>query len=122
VDNRKEMGLDVIQKLFKRAPSADAIDFDLMQMSIEHLFGNVWSRPQLSLRDRELVTLAVLMAGGWERQLKTHAMGALNAGLSRDEIIETAIHVAHYAGFPAGFTALAVLRDLFAEIDATVSE
>lgn len=108
-----ERGLDIIQTLFKRAPLSDEVNADLMDMSVKHLFGEVWSRPQLSLRDREMITLAVLAAGGWERQLHVHIVGALNAGLTKEEITETFTHIAYYAGYPAGFTALAVAREVF---------
>ena len=109
----KERGLEIIETLFKRAPASDDVNADLMELSVKHLFGDVWSRSQLSLRDREMITLAVLAAGGWERQLRVHIVGALNAGLSKEEITETFTHIAYYAGYPAGFTALAVAREVF---------
>ncbi|MBX9907564.1 MAG: carboxymuconolactone decarboxylase family protein [Beijerinckiaceae bacterium] len=89
-----------------------------MALSTAHLFGEVWTRPQLGLRDRELVTVAVIAALGRERQLRLHLRGALNAGLSRAELSETFLHLAYYAGYPAGFTALTIAGEVFAAMDA----
>jgi 4-carboxymuconolactone decarboxylase len=109
----KQRGVEIIETLFKRAPTSDSVNADLMDLSVKHLFGEVWTRPQLSLRDREMITLAALAAGGWERQLRVHIVGALNADLTKEEIIETFTHIAYYAGYPAGFTALAIAREVF---------
>ena len=83
-----------------------------------HLFGEVWARPGLSLRDRELITVSVIAALGRERQLRLHLRGALNAGLTREELIEDFMHLAYYAGYPAGFTALAIAKEVFDAVDA----
>jgi len=117
-DTRRARGLAVLDRLFGGEPEANPINADLMALSTAHLFGDVWTRPGLGLRDRELVTLSVIAALGFERQLRLHLRGALAAGLSRDEIIETFIHLAHYAGYPAAFTALAVTREVFDAIDS----
>ena len=90
----------------------------MMALSTAHLFGEVWARPGLSLRDRELITVSVIAALGRERQLRLHLRGALNAGLSREELIETFMHLAYYAGYPAGFTALAIAKEVFDAVDA----
>jgi 4-carboxymuconolactone decarboxylase len=109
----EERGLDIIQTLFKQAPTSDGVNTTLRDFSVKHLFGEVWARPQLSLRDRELITLAALATGGWERQLRIHIVGALNVGVTREEVIEIFTHIAYYAGYPAGFTALGVAREVF---------
>lgn len=88
-----------------------------MAISTAHLFGDIWTRPGLSLLDRELVTLSVIAARGFERQLRLHLRGALAVGLDRNEIVEAFIHLAHYAGYPAAFTALAVAAEVFDAID-----
>jgi 4-carboxymuconolactone decarboxylase len=117
-DERREAGLTVLKILFGGEPTATSFSADLMGLSTSHLFGEVWTRPQLCLRDRELITVAVIAALGRERQLRLHLRGALNAGLAREELTETFLHLAYYAGFPAGFTALAIAKDVFDEIDA----
>jgi 4-carboxymuconolactone decarboxylase len=115
----EDRGREIIQTLFKREAPVEPVSATLREFSVKHLFGDVWSRPQLSLRDREMITLAVLAAGGWERQMRVHIVGALNAGVTRDEVIEVFTHSAYYAGYPAGFTALAIAKEVFESIDAS---
>jgi 4-carboxymuconolactone decarboxylase len=117
-DDRREAGLAVLETLFGGEPPATPVSAELMALSTSHLFGEVWTRPQLGLRDRELVTVAVIAALGRERQLRLHLRGALNVGLTRAELAETFLHLAYYAGYPAGFTALTIASEVFAAIDA----
>jgi 4-carboxymuconolactone decarboxylase len=84
----------------------------------DYLFGVVWDRQKLRLRDRCMITVATLAALGWERNLATHMRGALKAGVTQDEIIEMMIHIAHYAGWPAGMTGLRIAEEIFAEPNA----
>lgn len=116
-DDRREAGLAVLETLFGGEPKATPVSADLMALSTAHLFGEVWTRPQLGLRDRELITVAVIAALGRERQLRLHLRGALNAGLSRTELAESFLHLAYYAGYPAGFTALTIAKEVFDAID-----
>ncbi|MDX2234404.1 MAG: carboxymuconolactone decarboxylase family protein [Hyphomonadaceae bacterium] len=117
-DPRRMRGLAVLDRLFGGEPASSPVNADLMAISTAHLFGDIWTRPALGLRDRELVTLSVIAALGFERQLRLHLRGALAAGLGREEIVEAFIHLAHYSGYPSAFTALAVAQDVFAAIDA----
>ncbi|CCH48544.1 carboxymuconolactone decarboxylase family protein [Pseudodesulfovibrio piezophilus] len=106
-----EMGDKVIEAL-------DAISPDFGRLLIEFPFGDVYSRPQLSLKDRELVTIAALGAmGGCAPQLKVHVNGALNVGWTREEIVESFIQLAVYAGFPAALNALSGAKEVFDERD-----
>ena len=117
-DDRRNKGLAVLDALFGGEPSSNEVSGDLMALSTSHLFGEVWARPGLGLRDRELITISVIAALGRERQLRLHLRGALKAGLTRAEITETFMHLAYYAGFPAGFTALTIAKETFDAIDA----
>lgn len=121
-DDRRARGLAVLQQLFGGEPASNPVTAELMALSTAHLFGEVWTRPALGLRDRELITIAVIAALGRERQLRIHLTGALNAGLSQEEIIETFMHLAYYAGYPAGFTALTIASEVFATRDATAEQ
>lgn len=86
---------------------------DLGRYIVEFAFGDIYDRPGLSLRDRELVTVAMLAAkGGCEPQLDVHLQAALNVGVSHDELRELMIHVAPYAGFPAAINATRRLQAL----------
>lgn len=84
---------------------------DLGRYIIEFGFGDVYSRPGLDLRTRELATVAALTAMANARpQLEVHLAAALNVGATRAEIVEVIIQMALYAGFPAALNAIAALR------------
>ncbi len=72
----------------------------------QFVFGMFWSRPNLDLRSRSLCTVAQLAALGKIDELKGHLMGALNLGITREELIEVLMQTACYAGVPAAVTAL----------------
>ncbi|MBM3116957.1 carboxymuconolactone decarboxylase family protein [Jeongeupia naejangsanensis] len=81
----------------------------LAALSDEVLFGDVWQRPQLSKRDRSLITVATLLALGRSEQLPFHFNLARAHGVSDDELRELGTHLAFYAGWPAAASALTVL-------------
>lgn len=85
----------------------------LAQLSDEVLFGDVWERPQLSKRDRSLITCAALIALGKPEQMNFHFPRALENGLTREELIETITHMAFYAGWPNAMTAVNKAKELF---------
>ena len=89
------------------------------ELLFEFPFGDIYAREALSLRDREIATVAALSAMGTApKQLGVHVHGALNVGVTREEIVEVMMQMAVYAGFPAALNALAVAKDVFAERDA----
>src|SRR5215510_5653149 len=107
-----EAGRRVVERLEGIAP-------DFARYLIEFPFGDVYSRPQLDLRAREIATIAALAAlGNAQPQLKVHIEAALNVGCTRDEIVEVFIQMAVYAGFPAALNALFAAREVFGHIDA----
>jgi 4-carboxymuconolactone decarboxylase len=77
------------------------------------LYGDVWERPQLSKRDRSLVTVSALIAMNRPDQLRSHLARARDNGVTQDELIEAITHLAFYAGWPSAVTAVAVARDVF---------
>jgi 4-carboxymuconolactone decarboxylase len=77
------------------------------------LFGQVWRRPELSPRDRSLITVAALVAGGNAEQLTFHLAYAKQNGLTEDELIEAITHLAFYAGWPKAMSAMAVAKQVF---------
>ena len=118
-DPRRERGEAVRYKLWKgKRAEPSAVMKDIMDVSVEHLFGDIWTRPGLKLRDRSMITVAALMVLVRPAQLKVHLKGALNVGISRKEIKEMAIHLAHYGGWPASMTAMSVVEEVFREVDA----
>jgi 4-carboxymuconolactone decarboxylase len=87
---------------------------DFARMLIEFPFGDVYSRPQLDLRAREIATIAALAAlGNAQPQLKVHIEASLNVGVTREEIVEVFMQMAVYAGFPAALNALFAAREVF---------
>jgi 4-carboxymuconolactone decarboxylase len=105
-------GPAVLDRLNEVAP-------DLKNWVIEFAFGDVYSRPQLDLKSRQIATLAALVClhhGGAE--LKAHVRGALQTGCTRQEVVEVVMQMAVYAGFPAAIGAMAGVREAFAELDA----
>lgn len=89
---------------------------DLGRYVVEFGFGDVYSRPGLSLQQRELATVAALTALGTATpQLKVHLAAALHVGLSREEIVETILQMSLYAGFPAALNGMFAAREVFAE-------
>jgi 4-carboxymuconolactone decarboxylase len=84
----------------------------LAQLSDEVLFGEVWERPQLSKRDRSLVTCAALVALGKTEQMGFHFPRALENGVTADELVELITHMAFYAGWPNAMSAVTKAREL----------
>ena len=82
-------------------------------------FGDIYSRPALDLKSREIAVIAALTAlGNAAPQLKVHIHGALNVGCSREEVIEVIIQIAIYGGFPAALNGLFTAEEVFQERDA----
>jgi len=88
----------------------------------ESAFGMIWSRPGLPIRDRSLVTVAQLAALGRTEELRAHLAGALNVGLSREELVEVLMQTAVYAGVPAANEALRAAADVLGTDDAESSK
>ena len=90
---------------------------DASRKLIEFCFGDTWGRPgsHIDLKMRRMITISALVAMGRERQLRGHIGGALDQGISPEEIVESLIHLIAYCGFPAGLTALTIANEVFAE-------
>lgn len=103
-----EGGQKVIDALQDIAP-------DFGRLLVEFAFGDIYSRPGLDLRSREIAVVAALTAlGNAGPQLRVHLQGALNVGVTREEIVETIMMMAVYAGFPAALNGLFAAREVFA--------
>jgi 4-carboxymuconolactone decarboxylase len=106
-----ETGQNVVAALADIAP-------DFATYLIEFPFGDIYSRPGLSPRDREIATIAALAAmGNAAPQLKVHIEAGLNVGLTRDEVTEILMQMAVYAGFPAALNGLFAAKEVFAAKD-----
>ena len=103
-----QAGQNVIDALADIAP-------DFATYLFEFPFGDIYSRPGLSLRDREVATISALAAMGTAQpQLKVHIEAGLNVGISQEEIAEILMQMAVYAGFPAALNGLFAAKEVFA--------
>ena len=108
-----EAGERVIESLKDIAP-------DFARYLIEFPFGDIYSRPALDLKSREIAVVAALTALGHAApQLKVHIHGALNVGCTRQEVVEVIIQMAVYAGFPAALNGLFAAKEVFKDRDET---
>lgn len=104
-----QVGKDFLKTLEEISP-------DMARFVIEFPYGDIYSRPHLDLRTRELVTIASLTTLGFaDHELKAHINNALNAGCSSQEIIEVIMQMSVYAGFPAALNALFIAKDIFTQ-------
>ncbi|KWF56691.1 carboxymuconolactone decarboxylase family protein [Burkholderia pseudomultivorans] len=115
-DKLKEIDGDAGERVIA---ALEPIAPDFSRLLIEFAFGDIYSRPQLDLRAREIATIAALAAlGNAQPQLKVHVEAALNVGCTRDEIVEVFMQMAVYAGVPAALNALFAAHEVFRQRDA----
>jgi 4-carboxymuconolactone decarboxylase len=112
-----EKGLAIVRRLFGAAAGGTSLPADFGRITVEHLFGNVWSRPGLAIEERSLATCAVLVALAREGEQRLHFRGARNLGIPREKLEELIMHVAHYAGWPAAVSAFRVLDEVWKAMD-----
>ena len=87
----------------------------LADLTDDVLFGDVWERPQLSKRDRSLITCAALVAMGKTEQMTFHFPRAIENGVTQEELVEMITHLAFYAGWPSAMSAMARAKELLAK-------
>ncbi|SFB93238.1 4-carboxymuconolactone decarboxylase [Nocardioides terrae] len=118
-DEQYAAGLRMLAEVGASAPEAmidslREVSPELGRQTIAWGFGEIYARPGLSPRDRQLVTLGVLTAlGGCEPQLEAHVDLALNVGLTREQVVEALLHAAVYAGFPRALNATLAAKRAF---------
>ena len=113
--DRRARGLAVYQAMgWGENAAVKELDEDLWQLTTDVLFGEIWSRPGLSLRERELVTLAALMAAKADG-MALHMRNAHNLGISFDEIKEVILQATIYLGMPKALFAMCKLKAVMAE-------
>jgi alkylhydroperoxidase/carboxymuconolactone decarboxylase family protein YurZ len=121
--DRKEQGAQLLRQMLgpeqaeqvRQAWQEICPDFE--EYVVRFLAGEVWSRPGLDRRTKSLVTIATLAALGRPLGLELNIRMALNNGATRQEVIETLLHIAPYAGFPACWEGLATAHEVFRELD-----
>ncbi|MER6419127.1 carboxymuconolactone decarboxylase family protein [Streptomyces sp. NPDC001137] len=120
-EDRFAHGLEVLKRVDGEAgqrvvDSLADINPELGHQVVAWAFGEIYDRPELAPRDRQLVTLGMLTAlGGCEAQLDVHINAALNVGLTPEQIIEALTHSAVYCGMPRALNATFVAKKVFTE-------
>ena len=118
-----ERGAATMQAIGNPAPGPGTARFpalppeqaeDVQRKLVEFCFGDTWGREgsHLDLKTRRLLTIAALVSQGKERQLRGHLGGALNQGITAEELTEAVVHLIAYVGFPSGLTALEILNEV----------
>jgi 4-carboxymuconolactone decarboxylase len=125
---RRERGLQLLQQMLGPEQAEwtrqlwHGIHPDFEEYVLEFVAGEMWSRPQLDLRTRSLVTVAAVTALGRPLALELNIRMALNNGASRQEVMETLLQMGPYAGFPAAWEGLTIAHKVFRELDEQQGE
>ncbi|RWK84807.1 MAG: 4-carboxymuconolactone decarboxylase [Mesorhizobium sp.] len=93
-------------------------DIPFQDLITEAAWSHVWSRPDITRRERSMITIALLAALKQDEEVAMHIRASVNTGATRDDIREVLLHVAIYAGVPAANHAMKIARKTFDEIDA----
>lgn len=112
---REVLGAEYVDASIK---SADDFNLPMQEMVTQYCWGDVWNRPGLDRKTRSLLNLAMLTALNRPHELKLHLRGAINNGVSRDEIREVFLQTAIYCGVPAAIDSFRTAREMFKELDA----
>jgi 4-carboxymuconolactone decarboxylase len=128
-DDRLARALETAAKLFPPgAPGSPRfkypaeIEADWNRFSLSTVFGDVWSRPGLELKQRAMLAIAALTALNRPEQLRAYITAGLNTGLTRSEVCEIILQMAVYAGFPAAIQGFAVANEVFQEFDRAAGQ
>ena len=113
---RKVLGNEYVDKALA---SADEFGADLQKLITEYAWGEVWNKESLTDKERSMVNLGMIAALNRPHELKLHIKGALNNGLTKDQIRDIFLQVTVYCGAPAGIDSMRLAREVFAEIDKT---
>jgi len=122
-DQRYQKGIKILEEMndanYKRLKeNLEDIAPDLARYVAEFAYGDVYSRPGLDPKFREIATVAALTAlGNASLQLQSHIEGAINVGCTREEVVEVIIQMAVYAGFPAAINGITAAKEVFKRLD-----
>jgi 4-carboxymuconolactone decarboxylase len=112
---REVLGADYVDKSVREA---DDFTREMQELVTQYCWGDVWNRPGLDRRMRSFLNLAMLTALNRPHEIKLHVRGALNNGVTREEIKEVFLQAAIYCGVPAALDSFRIAREVFREMDA----
>ncbi|WP_433850796.1 carboxymuconolactone decarboxylase family protein [Brucella pseudogrignonensis] len=109
---------DVLGNEYVDAALHNATDYSwpMQQLVTEYCWNEIWNRSGLSRRDRSILNLGMISALGRNHELKLHIRGAINNGVTKEEIREIMMQIAVYCGVPAGIDSFRITEDVFAEM------
>src|SRR5262245_47149643 len=113
VTRREVLGSDYVDASIK---NADAFNWPLQKLTTEWCWDEIWNRPGLDRRSRSILNLGMISALNRPHELKLHIRGAINNGLTKEEIQEIFLQVAVYCGMPAALDSFRIVRDVFKEM------
>lgn len=122
-DSTKERGLELVSEVFGRGAERffreglETRSGPVLEMGLRNCFGDVWASDALPRKTRSFIVLAILAAGSYHAEFKTHVRGALRNGATREELVELVRMIYVYCGIPASMFALRALNETFDEID-----
>ena len=109
------LGAEHVEKSLR---AADEFTRPMQELVTEYCWGEIWTRPGLDRRTRSFLNLAMLTALNRPHEIKLHVLGALNNGLTKDELMEVFLQSAIYCGVPAALDAMRVAKEVFADMEA----
>ena len=110
---REVLGADYVDAAIR---NADDFSMPMQELVTEYCWGEVWTRPGLDRRTRSLLNLAMITALNRPHELKLHVRGAINNGVTKDEIREVFLQTAVYCGVPAAIDSFRIAREIFKEM------
>ncbi|MCY1254152.1 4-carboxymuconolactone decarboxylase [compost metagenome] len=110
---REVLGSEYVDASLK---NADDFNLEMQQLVTQYCWGDVWNRPGLERRTRSFLNLAMIAALNRPHELKLHVRGAINNGLTKDEVKEVFLQVAIYCGVPAAIDSFRIAREVFKEM------
>ncbi len=110
---REVLGSEYVDASMK---NADAFNMPLQELVTEYCWGEIWNRPGLDRRTRSLLNLAMLTALNRSHEVRLHVRGAINNGLTKEEIAEVFLQGAIYCGVPAAVDSFRIAREVFKEM------
>ena len=111
--HREVLGAEYVDKSLK---NADGFNQAMQELVTEYCWGEIWNRPGLDRRTRSIVNLSLLTALNRPHELKLHVRGAINNGLTKEEISEVLLQTAVYCGVPAAIDSFRNAKEAFAEL------
>ena len=110
---RAVLGADYVDKAMS---TADDFNRPMQELTTQYCWGEIWGRPGLDRRTRSIINLAMISALNRPHEVKAHIKGALNNGLTKDDIREIFLQVAIYCGVPAGVDSFRAAQEVFKEM------